>query len=120
MANKLFALSLLAGIGVMATIVPSAIAQTPSSADLLKDPQSEDSLNKLFNNRDSSANTSSLLQLIQRFSQSSIDPATLGDNLNDEAKAFKEAQRRRLQQTQQSQVAPQPTLPQSVTLPVRR
>lgn len=114
-----FALSLLAGIGLAIAIAPASFAQvpgsTPNSADLLKDPQSSDSLTDLFNNR-SNGSTTGLMQLIQQLSQSPLDPAAFQaqqrENLDAAAQAFKDAQRKRLQQSQ--------TAPSAVTSPAQK
>jgi hypothetical protein len=114
-----FVLGLLAGVGLVIAFAPASFAQipgsTPNSADLLKDPQSTDSLTDLFNNR-SNGSTTGLMQLIQQLSQSPLDPAAFRaqqrENLDAAAKAFRDQQRQRLQQTQ--------TAPSAVTPPAQK
>lgn len=111
MSKKGLAIALVAGFGIAMALAHPSQAQTPSSADLLRDPQSQDSLNNLFNNRGDNA-TTGLLDLIQRVSQGSVDPETFRQQQReslDAATAAYLAKRRALQtqpQTAPTQVAP--------------
>ncbi|NDJ18942.1 hypothetical protein [Myxacorys almedinensis] len=112
---KTFALSLFVGVGLGVAIASQAVAQTPNSADLLRDPQSSNTLNDLFNNR-GDANTTGLMQLIQQLSQGPLDPAAFQaqqrENLDSAARSFREQQRLRFQQPQ-SVPAAVPASPQN-------
>ena len=110
MSKKMFALGLIAGFGVsIALSQPSHAQQAPSSADLLKDPQSQDSLNNLFNNRGDNASTG-LMNLIQRVTQTSVDPETFRQQQRESLDAatveFLNKRRQLLQRSQPAPVAP--------------
>jgi hypothetical protein len=111
MSKKKFALGLIAGFGITMIAAPSHAQQAPSSADLLKDPQSQDSLSNLFNNRGDNA-SSSLMDLIQRVSQGSVDPEVFRQQQReslDAATAEFLNKRRQMLQTQ-PQTAPAPVV----------
>ncbi|MBW4439923.1 MAG: hypothetical protein KME10_01540 [Plectolyngbya sp. WJT66-NPBG17] len=112
MFKKAFALGLVAGFGV-AIAQPLHAQQAPSSADLLRDPQSQDSLNNLFNNRGDNA-TTGLMDLIQRVSQTSVDPETFRQQQRESLDAatldFLNKRRQLLQQSQTAPVAPAPVV----------
>lgn len=108
--SKAFVVGLMAGFGVaLALSQPSQAQQAPSSADLLRDPQSQDSLNNLFNNRGDNA-TSGLMDLIQRLSQTSVDPDTFRqqqrESLDAATTEFLKRRQVLLQQSQPVQAAP--------------
>ena len=114
MFKKTFAVSLIAGFGI--TIAHSAQAQqAPSGADLLRNPQGQDALNNLFNNRGDNPQAG-LMQLIQRVSQGSVDPDAFRieqrENLDAATAAFLK-RRQALQQSQPVQAVPavQPVQP---------
>lgn len=75
MSKRAFAIGVIAGLGVAFASQPSQAQQTPNSADLLRDPQSQDSLNSLFNNRGDNP-AGGLAELIQRVSNPTVDPET--------------------------------------------
>lgn len=102
MSTKKFALGLIAGLGIALVAAPSHAQQAPGSADLLLDPQSQDSLNSVFSPRDGNA-SSSLMDLIQRVSQSSLDPEAFRQQQRDSLDAATAEffnKRRQLLQTQ--------------------
>lgn len=83
MSKKALAFGLIAGFSAaLALAQPSHAQQAPSSADLLRDPQSQDPLNDLFNNRGDNPSTG-LMNLIQRVTQTSIDPETFRQQQRD-------------------------------------
>lgn len=109
MFKKAFAVSLIAGFGMaIALSHPAQAQQAPSGADLLKDPQGQDSLNNLFNNRGENQQAG-LMQLIQRVSQGSVDPDAFRVQQReslDAATAEFLKRRQALQQSQPVQMAP--------------
>lgn len=114
MSKKKFALGLIAGFGIALIATPSLAQQAPSSADLLKDPQSQDSLSNLFNNRNDNP-SSSLMDLIQRVSQGSVDPEAFRqqqrESLDAATAEFLTKRRQRLQtQSQGAPVSPTPAV----------
>ncbi len=122
MFKKAFALGLIAGLGIAIVLPQSSQAQQPpSSADLLKDPQSQDPLSDLLNNRGNNS-TTGLMQLLQRVSQGSTDPEAFrqqqAENLDAATAAFLNKRRQLLQQSQPAPVAPAPT-GQPFTQPVK-
>ncbi|MGG6263768.1 hypothetical protein ACQ4M3_17730 [Leptolyngbya sp. AN03gr2] len=113
MSRKALAFGAIAGLGIAFAITqPSHAQQVPSSADLLRDPQSQDSLNNLFNNRGDNP-TGGLMDLIQRVSNPTLDPELLRqqqqENL-DAATANFLKRRQQLLQTQTAPVAPAPVV----------
>lgn len=114
MSKKMFAFGLIAGFGIsIALSQPSQAQQAPSAADLLRDPQSQDSLNNLFNNRGDNA-TTGLMDLIQRVSQTSVDPETFRQQQRESLDAatvdFLNKRRLLMQQSQPAPVAPAPAV----------
>jgi hypothetical protein len=113
MGKNGFALKLLAGLGLAMAIAQPTWAQTPSSAEVFKDPQSSDALSNLFNNRGDNA-TTGLFDLIQRVSQGQVDPDAFRqqqrDNINSAAADFLN-RRRQLLQGQPTQPKTAPTDP---------
>ncbi|HTL89951.1 MAG TPA: hypothetical protein VL134_11155 [Leptolyngbya sp.] len=110
MSKKTFAISLIAGFGIAIAGSASAQAQqAPSGADLLKDPQGQDALNDLFNNRGNNPQAG-LMQLIQRVSQGSVDPAAFQiqqrENIDAATVEFLKRRQAALQKSQPVQVAP--------------
>jgi len=114
MSKKAFAFGVIAGWGAaIAVAQPSQAQQAPSSADLLRDPQSQDSLNTLFNNRGDNP-SAGLMDLIQRFSQTSVDPETFRQQQRDSLDAatadFLKRRQLLLQQSQPASVTPAPAV----------
>lgn len=114
MSKRAFALGLIAAFGVsMAVSQPSQAQQVPSGADLLKDPQSQDPLNSLFNNRGDNPSTG-LMELIQRVTQTSVDPETFRqqqrDSLDAATTEFLNKRRQLLQRSQPAPVTPAPVV----------
>ncbi len=111
MARKGF-LALLAGVGLtIAVVQPTLAQQAPSGASLLKDPQSQDPLSNLFNNRSDNA-TGGLFELMQRVSQGNVDPEAFRqqqrETLDAETAKFLAQQRRLLQAQPQTAPAANP------------
>lgn len=110
MAKKGFALTLLAGLGLAMAIAQPSGAQTSSSADVFRDPQSQDALSNLFNNRGDNA-TGGLFELIQRVTQGQVDPDAFRmqqrENIDSAAADFLNRRRQMLQSAPtQPQTAP--------------
>ncbi|MER3434954.1 MAG: hypothetical protein C4288_16435 [Leptolyngbya sp. ERB_1_1] len=122
MSKKAFAFGVIARFGAAVALAcaggialsqPSQAQQAPSSADLLRDPQSQDSLNTLFNNRGDNP-SAGLMDLIQRFSQTSVDPETFRQQQRDSLDAattdFLKRRQLLLQQSQPASVTPAPAV----------
>ncbi|MBD2082671.1 hypothetical protein [Leptolyngbya sp. FACHB-17] len=121
MSRKALAFGFIAGLGAAFTLAqPAHAQQAPSSADLLRDPQSQDSLSNLFNNRGENPSTG-LMELIQRATQTSIDPDAFRQQQRDslDAATAEFLKRRQvLLQSQPASVTPAPTT-QPVAQPVK-
>lgn len=106
-------LALLAGVGLAIAVAQPTLAQqaAPSGAALLRDPQSQDPLSNLFNNRSDNA-TSGLFDLMQRISQGNVDPEAFRqqqrETLDAETAKFLAQQRRLLQAQPQTAPATNP------------
>lgn len=112
MSKKAFAFGAIAGLGIaFAVSQPSQAQQVPSSADLLRDPQAQDSLNSLFNNRGDNP-TGGLMDLIQRVSNPSLDPEAFRQQQRESLDAATAAFFKRRQQLlqQSAPVAPTPVV----------
>lgn len=111
MSKTTFALGLITGFGIALIAAPSQAQQAPGSADLLRDPQSQDSISNLFNNRGDNP-SSSLMDLIQRVSQSNLDPEAFRqqnrESLDAATVEFLKKRRQLLQN--QPQVTPAPAV----------
>jgi hypothetical protein len=108
MSKKGFAIAL--GLGIAMIAAPSQAQQAPGSADLLRDPNSQDSLSNLFNNRGDNP-SSSIMDLIQRVSQSSVDPEAFRQQQRESLDAATaDFFKKRQQLLQQPQAAPAPAV----------
>lgn len=117
MSKKVFAFGAIAGLGIaFAVSQPSHAQQVPNSADLLRDPQSQDSLNNLFNNRGDNP-AGGLADLIQRVSNPAIDPELFRQQQQENLDAATANFLKRRQQLLQNQAAP--VAPAPVVQPVR-
>jgi hypothetical protein len=76
MSKKGFALKVLVGLGFTIALAQSSQAQTAPGADFLRNPDSQDSLTNLFNNRGDGSATG-IMELIQRVGQANTDPDLL-------------------------------------------
>lgn len=117
MSKKAFAFGAIAGLGIaFAVSQPSYAQQVPSSADLLRDPQAQDPLNSLFNNRGDNP-AGGLADLIQRVSNPLIDPEAFRQQQRESLDAATADFLKRRQLLLQPQTAP--VAPAPVVQPVR-